>query len=53
MPTTQELQEAVSRLYEAGVRDSSKLLLKLDEEFGDIPVQDLEKAFAELLKNLK
>ena len=53
MPTVREIQEAVSRLYDAGVMDSDAVLQKLYEEFGgDIPVQDLEKAFAGLADEL-
>ena len=47
MPTIREIQDSIIRLYEAGVMDSDAVLQKLYEEFGgDIPVQDLEKAFA-------
>ena len=53
MPTIREIQEAVSRLYDAGVMDSDAVLRKLYEEFGeDIPVQDLKKAFEGLADEL-
>lgn len=53
MPTIQEIQKAVTRLYDADIRDSDRVLKKLYEEFGDIPVEDLEKAFAALAEELE